>query len=467
MSQKLKDLQEKRNKLAAEIRTQGEAFNSQEQKWKDDEQRQSWEKVNKDYNEVLSQLRDERAAIDVEKRLNELSDEEKRRITDPEVIPGREPNTGREDRQRRTGQPSEETRCLAMAAWCRSQLGLPMRKAEVRACREIRLNPNAKELRLKLPRTDQYRSLSSEFRQHHPSRAMEKTLQSRAMSAYTLGSGGILVPNSFVQTLEVNMLAYGGIRQAAELMVTGSGEEMKWPTADDTSNQGERLGESASIGNSVDPTFGAVTWGAYKYSSKAILVPYELLEDSVFDIPSMLGGMMGERIGRKTAVDYTTGSGASGPKGIVTAATLGKTATGSTALTADEIFDLVHSVDPAYRTGAGFMLHDNIVLYLRKLKDGEGRYLWQNGMSEGVPDRLVGYPLTISQEMASAMTTGQKVLLFGQLGKYKIRRVNAARMYRLEERYRDTDQDGFILIVREDGNLLTAGTAPVKYLQLA
>jgi hypothetical protein len=66
--------------------------------------------------------------------------------------------------------------------------------------------------------------------------------------------------------------------------------------------------------------------------------------------------------------------------------------------------------------------------------------------------------------MDSTVASGKKSLLFGQLSRYKIRSVGEMRMYRLEERYRDTDQDGFVAFIREDGNLLTAGTAPVKYL---
>lgn len=463
---KRKELQERRNKLATQIREMADAFNANDQAWKDDEQRQNWEKLNADYDQVGEQLARENDISAIEERINRLDDEQRDR-TDRDRIPGRDGDTNPDRDRRDRPQDNQDLRCLAMAGWCRSQLGEDLTREQVQACKALRFNPRRKTLRLQLPGTHLYRDVVREFRSHHHSRAVESTLQSRAMSAYTLGKGGILAPDSFVQTLEINMLAFGGIRQVADLIVTSGGEEMVWPTADDTGNEGVRLGESKPIGGSVEPNFGAVTWGAYKYSSQAILVPFEVLGDSVFDVPGMLGQMMGERIGRKTAKDYTTGSGAAGPRGILEAAALGKTAASATAITADELFDLVHSVDPAYRSNAGFMMHDNIVLYLRKLKDGEGRYIWQNGLHEGQPDRILGFPLTVSMEMPNAVATGNKTILFGQLNKYKIRRANQARLYRLEERYRDNDQDGFILLVREDGNLLTAGTAPVKYLQQA
>ena len=112
------------------------------------------------------------------------------------------------------------------------------------------------------------------------------------------------------------------------------------------------------------------------------------------------------------------------------------------------------------------MCNDSIVKYLRKLKDAnDGQYLWQSGMQAGVPDSLYGSTLVVNQDMSSTITAEDKTLLYGQLSKYKIRRVNGFRMYRLTERYRDTDQDGFMMLLREDGNLLDAGTAPVKFLQ--
>jgi HK97 family phage major capsid protein len=451
----LKELQEQRNKLAAEIRSLAEKHKSEDGWAAEDEQ--EWTRVNEAYDVTM---RDIESAKQVEERqalLAKHDDEPQYRF---------DPVGSTETRNQVAGDGiSEQDRCAAMSAWFRSQLGIGLSERERDICGRVGMNVNSTQLRVRLPHDSSLNELARAYRSFHPSQARDRVAESRAMSSFSFGSGGALVPDSFIRSLELNMLAFGGVRQVATTITTASGERMAMPTADDTSNQGERLGESASIGSSVEPSFGAVYWDAYKYSSKAILVPYELLEDSFVNLPVYLGQIMGERIARKTATDFTTGTGASAPKGIVTAATLGKTAGSATAITADEIFDLVHSVDPAYRSGAGFMMHDNIVLYLRKLKDAEGRYLWQNGMSDGAPDRIAGYPLTVSMEMASAVTTGLKTILFGQLSKYYIRRVNEIRIYRLEERYRDNDQDGFVAFVREDGNLMDAGTAPVKYLQ--
>jgi HK97 family phage major capsid protein len=351
-------------------------------------------------------------------------------------------------------------------------MDLEVTPAMAAAAERCNIRPNSRSLTFNLFPTNGVADLQSVFRNSHRSRVGNLLRDRRdAMSGYDFSTGGALVPGTYIQNLEVNMLAFGGVLQVAETITTDRGDRMTWPTADDTSNIGEQVGENVNIDNSnaggPNPAFAQVFWDAYTYSSKAILVPFSLLQDSFTDLPTVLGQMQGERLGRILASKFTTGSGANTPKGIITAATLGVTAASATAITFDEVMNLEHSIDPAYRTNAGYMCHDNVFLALRKLKDSQGQYLWQNGIDTGSPDRLNGHPLTISMEMASSVATTAKTLLFGQLSKYKVRRVGSVRLYRLEERYRDKDQDGFIALLRADGNLLTAGTAPVKYLQQA
>jgi HK97 family phage major capsid protein len=212
--------------------------------------------------------------------------------------------------------------------------------------------------------------------------------------------------------------------------------------------------------------FAQMIMHAYKYTSEGILVPTELLEDSAFNLAELLGSMLGERLGRICNQENTLGTGNSMPKGITVAAPVGYTTAASNIVLADELIHLVHSVDPAYRPDSGFMMHDSTILSIRLLKDGQGQYLWQSGLQQGVPDRLFSYMLTTNQDMA-VIGSQAIVALFGQLQKYKIREVRDIRLYRLQERYRDVDQDGFMAFFRQDGNLLDAGTGPVKSLKMA
>jgi HK97 family phage major capsid protein len=284
-----------------------------------------------------------------------------------------------------------------------------------------------------------------------------------AVSTSPLSAGGALFGESFVNTLEMAMLAFGGMFQTSEVIRTAGGEEMRWPTANDTSNTGIQLGENAPV-SEQDPTFAQVIWNAYKFSSQEIKVSSEVLTDSMFDLPSVLGNMLGERLGRIQNTKYTNGNGAGTPNGIVTAAGAGITTSSATAIAFDEIIDLEHSLDPSRRSlsGVGYMFHDGILQVLRKLKNGTGDYLWQAGANTGAPDTLNTYPYQINQDMQSTVAASTVTMLFGQLSQYKIRQVGEVRLFRLVERHRENDQDAFLAFVRGDGNLLNAGDNPVK-----
>lgn len=444
-----KALREKRAPLATRIRELADRANKEAREFTAEEQEQ-WTRVNEDYDSMTRQI--ERA-----ERADAVESDQRERL-------GRMPPGARNGIQS-SNDNIDRLRTLALGAWCSSQFGCDLTEEQTEACQVLGFNPNARHLDIPLYRTADTQRLARRYREVHYTRAADHCADFRAALTTGSGPGGgyLIPPEMMLRQIEINMLAFGGVRQVADTIRTASGERISWPTADDTSNTGVQLGESASIGSSVDPTFGKVYWDAYKFSSKPILVPYELLQDNAFDLPGLIGQFFGERLGRITNTKFTTGTGAATPKGIVTAATTYSAASAS-AISFDDLLNLEHSIDPAYRVGASYMLHDAILLTIRKLKDGQGLYLWQSDPTSGRPDTIHGYPLTVNQDMDSTISSGKKTVLFGQMSKYKIRTVGLLRAYRLEERYRDTDQDGFVAFTREDGNLLTAGTAPVKVL---
>lgn len=459
---KLKELREKGAGIAVEMRKLTDEFNANGKTWKDEAQKAAYDKVNADYDanlaEISAQEKRDAEAKAVEDRMAAVEEQQRQSVN--RNIPGREDHKPRQ--LAGSDGITDEVRGAAIAGFL---AGDRRNERHVEAMQRCGINPQTGELRFDLLDTANLGKLQREIRSggvEHAARSLEQ----RTLSGASLSTGGATIGETLIRNLEVNMLAFGGIRQVAETITTATGERMTWPTADDTSNTGEYLSESTSVGSSVDPSFAAVCWDAYKVSSKAILVPYELLEDSFVNLPTLLGQMLGERIGRITSTKYTTGSGAAEPKGIVTASTLGVTTASGTAITTDELIDLVHSIDPAYRNmpGTGFLMHDGIVKYLRKLKYATGEYIWQSGLAGGRPDTILNYPVNISLDMQSSVATGTKTVLFGHLSDYKIRRVNGVRLYRLEERYRDTDQTGFFAFVREDGNMLTNATARVKHM---
>ena len=286
--------------------------------------------------------------------------------------------------------------------------------------------------------------------------------EARAMSTTTDSEGGYLVPTDLGAAVEVALLEFGGVREVATVIRTENGAQIDLPTVDDSGNTGSIEGENDGLAT-TDVTFGVKSLNAYKVSSDLVKIPFELLQDSAFDLASLLGRLLGERIARNSSALYTTGTGSSQPKGVVTASAAGVTAAGVAAITSDELIDLYHSVGRAYRRNGTWMMADSTAKYVRKLKDAENQYLWQPGLSMGLPDTLFGAPVITNDDMA-ALATGNKTVLFGDFSRYYIRDVGAVRLIRLNERFADNDQIAWVAILRTDGELADAGTNPVKHL---
>ena len=107
-------------------------------------------------------------------------------------------------------------------------------------------------------------------------------------------------------------------------------------------------------------------------------------------------------------------------------------------------------------------MHDSTLKALKKLVDGDSRPLWTSGVAVREPDTILGHPYTINQDVAT-MAASAKSILFGDFSKYIIRDVMGITMMRLNDRYADYFQVGFVAFSRHDGDLLDSGTDPIKY----
>lgn len=296
--------------------------------------------------------------------------------------------------------------------------------------------------------------------------------EARALTVTTTG-GGYLIPQGFADTLTKARLQFGGMRQAnTRKITTETGNDIPIPGMDDTGNKGVLLAINTQM-STQDVAFTNRTLKAYVMHSKAVLVPWQLLQDAAFDVENdILAPAFGERIGRVENDYFTTGTGTDQPMGIVTAATIALTGAASAANgpTYAELVALEASVDPAYRMGAEFMCNDTERGKLRLLVDDNNRPLWlpstESGLATGVPETLLGYPLRINQSMASPAASAD-CMIFGDLSAYWIRTVRDVAVIRLEERYADYLQTGFFAYSRVDGLLVDAGTHPVKKYRCA
>lgn len=285
-----------------------------------------------------------------------------------------------------------------------------------------------------------------------------------AMSTTTGSEGGFTTQNEFARQLIEALKSYGGMRQVAQVITTETGSQMDFPTADATSEEGEIVGENGSVA-AADPTFGTKALNVFKYSSKAVAVPFELLQDSEIDIESYINNVLRTRLGRITNKHFTIGTGTTQPNGIIPQATVGKTgATGTaTSVIWESLVDLEHSVDPAYRDGAGWMFNDLTLAEIKKLKDDQNRPLWLPGIGAGAPNLILNRPYTINQAMA-VMAANAKSIAFGDFTKYIIRDVMAVQLFRMtDSKYTEKGQVGFLAFMRSGGNLIDVGGAVKVY----
>jgi HK97 family phage major capsid protein len=297
-------------------------------------------------------------------------------------------------------------------------------------------------------------------------RAGVQNVESRIQVTGTNSAGGYTVPVELANFIDQAMAAYGPMysEDICTTLNTSTGATFNIPTVDDTAVTAVAHTEGTALTDDggKDVTFGQAQLGAYAFDTEWVKWSYELAQDSIFNMEPILGSLLGERLGRIANSKLTTGSGSSDVQGIVTGSSLGKTAASATAITADEIIDLLHSVDPAYRSSpkAAFMLNDSTLAAIRKLKDGDGNYLWQMGNYQvGVPGSILGYRYYVNQAMAS-LTTGQKVMIFGDFSKFYVRKVGAPVVTVVRERF--WPDLGIAGLIRFDGVL--ANTAAIKHL---
>lgn len=295
-----------------------------------------------------------------------------------------------------------------------------------------------------------------------------------AMSTTTTTEGGYTVATEYMRALEEAMKFYGGMLQVSTLIQTGSGAQMTFPTADATAEVGEIVGQNTAV-STGETTFGNTTLDVYKYSSKKIALPFELLQDSFIDIEAYIQAVLAVRLGRITNTHFTTGTGTGQPRGIVTAAGVGKTGTTgqTTTVIYDDLVDLEHSVNRAYRLsrGCGWMMADSSLKVVRKIKDSQGRPIfvpgYEIGRPGGEPDTLLGRGITVNEDVP-AMAANAKSILFGDFKKYIIRRVMDLTMFRMtDSAFTLNGQVGFVAFQRIGGNLIDAGGAVKHYANSA
>lgn len=306
----------------------------------------------------------------------------------------------------------------------------------------------------------------------HRAALMARRVGSEQRAQTTVAAaGGYTIPTELQNELVKAMAAWGPMYDSdfARVLNTPTGNPITFPTIDDTANQAAlnaSEGVALTDDGTADAVLGQKTLGSFMYDTKWVRVSWELDTDSIFSFESLLAELLAERIGRRANQQLTVGTGSGQPEGIVTGSSLGKTSAVNSAFTADEILDLYHSVDPAYRTGprVGMMFNDATLLSMHKLKDGQGNYLITDAPDGSGRVRVgaVVVPYAINQAMDSVGALA-KPMIFGDMGKYWVRRVGTPMIGALQ------DKDfwpgfGVAAVARLDGGI--ADSRAIKHMAM-
>jgi HK97 family phage major capsid protein len=303
----------------------------------------------------------------------------------------------------------------------------------------------------------------------------------------TPASGGYLVPISFQRAMYEFMVQAGTVRQLdTTRLVTASGEALQWPktVAHGLANW---VAETTPI-TATDESFGQVTFNSYK-CTRLLKVSEELLEDNAVDLEGYLARELGRSIGARENNGFLQGTGTTMPTGIIPGITASGATTVTTAannaVTGDELISLLFTVQPQYRRNGVWVFGDGALQAIRKLKDSQGRYLMDmaggigglGGSTGGTGvDVLLGKPVYDDPDVP-AFVAGNVFGIFGDFSAYGIRDVGAVgppagekgvggfAIRRLDERFADTLEVGFLGFHRTDGNLIDT-TGALRYISL-
>ena len=249
--------------------------------------------------------------------------------------------------------------------------------------------------------------------------AMRNKLNPSVQNALQIGTdseGGFLVPDEYEKQLIQALQEANILRNLCHVIKTSYGDR-KIPVV---ASHGSAVWMDEEGGfDESDDAFTQVTLSAYKLGTM-LKVSDELLNDSYFDLEAYIAAEFSRRIGASEEEAFLTGNGISKPTGLLHAtggASLGVTAASSTLITLDEVLDLYHSLKSSYRKNATFLVNDSTIKAIRKLKDGQGQYLWQPSVQAGTPDSILNRPVVTSQFMPAA-AAGEKTILFGDFKYY-------------------------------------------------
>lgn len=285
---------------------------------------------------------------------------------------------------------------------------------------------------------------------------------SRALSGATGSGGGYVIPDDVSQTFENLLAAYDELFAVATLYERSGGGDLAYPILDDTANSAAIVAENTASSSNADFVFQSLGFGsAPMWRTGVVRASVELANDSAVNLSDLVAAAFAIRIAR--------GVGASFVSTLLSSAALGKTAASATAIAADEVLDLVDSVDSDYSARGAFLMRRATLTHIQKIKSsGGGAFMFTPQLDSNGRQLLCGFPVYLSPSMP-AIATGAKSVCFGDLSRFIRRQVAGSFQVRTYvERYAELGQIAWEGFLRCNGGLAKSGNvSPVKFLQQA
>lgn len=273
--------------------------------------------------------------------------------------------------------------------------------------------------------------------------------------------GGYLVPATVADKIAIAIASGRPMLKAdfVNYLKTGNGAGLNVPVLNNPAQKGRRIAEGAAATRN-EIVFDQKALNPTKYTSDFIPVSAELMADSSFDVAGLIAEQCGELVGRMVNEDLTKGTGVAMPFGVIPSAGLGLTGATTALIGADDLIDLTNSVGEQYHAGAKFMLNQDTLGKIRKLKNSQGDYIWQQGLG-GLPNTILGFGYEVNSELANVATNSLSVA-FGDFKKgYTVRQVGSPTVRRSDELGLGNDETWFIMYARYAGNVIDANAVKV------
>lgn len=491
---KIAERRKKAGEFVANIRTLGADYQAREkQREKDptvnlwpDNSRADWDKANAEYDTLKEEIETLEKSESITARMNSLTEWENRSRTNhkpglDDAFPGSDDETygdrGFNDSRSIAQFESRERdkrNCMRMFFAGHIDNGALITNEIRESCERLQFSVGIRNenLRVQLADSEQYARVQRQLRRTHPSLHSETRAELRSMTKGGAGVGAEVIPTTFLETLEMAMITTAELFLYVDMMRTATGEQIKWPIGDDTANEGIQITEEQDINAAAQPdaALQQLTLGAYDFSSGLVKVSLQLSRDSLPNIDTIVAEMLGVRLGKIKLRRATTGNGTTQPGGLTVQAPNGRTTALAAAISPTDLIALQHSVDKVYRANSRFMCHDLIVQALRLLNDTQNRPLWQSGLQDAIPDRLLGQGIITNNYMASTIATTNITMLYGDFRYYKAREVGNIMLSKLVERFIERLQTGYMAYQAFDSRLQTwtnTAVAPVKRMTQA